>query len=114
MNGRFPFGKHKGAAYADVPTQYLEWALEGVDFARFPDTRAAIEAELARRRGGPAAAVQRPDRVLPERERRAGFAIVKAGVAGLEERIAKAGTDEDRAILGRAAEFLNGALRAAP
>lgn len=46
---RVPFGKHKGAEWASVPADYLQWAITKAEVLRDPDWRAAFEAELARR-----------------------------------------------------------------
>jgi hypothetical protein len=43
-----PFGKHKGAALADVPTPYLSW-LTGDDVKLSAALRAAVRDELAHR-----------------------------------------------------------------
>jgi uncharacterized protein (DUF3820 family) len=44
-----PFGKHKGEKLEDVPTDYLEWALENCDLR--PTLQAEMEAQLALKRG---------------------------------------------------------------
>ena len=46
---KMPFGKHKGRALADVPTDYLHWVRPKL---QRPGLRAAVEAELARRATG--------------------------------------------------------------
>lgn len=40
--GAFPWGKHKGKQLADVPRDYLEWALRDADMMK-PDLRHRIE-----------------------------------------------------------------------
>jgi hypothetical protein len=42
-----PFGKHRGRAFSDLPSDYLEWLL-GLDDLR-PPLRRALEAEAERR-----------------------------------------------------------------
>ena len=46
---RFPMGKHKGAAFSDVPADYMQWCLRQPDMD--VDVRAACTKELERRRG---------------------------------------------------------------
>jgi hypothetical protein len=46
--GRLAFGKHKGRPLAEVPTDYLRWALDGCDLLSAPERR-AITTELASR-----------------------------------------------------------------
>ncbi len=45
---QMPFGKYKGVAIADVPTRYLRWLLDNVDFYD-EDLPLEIDAELDRR-----------------------------------------------------------------
>lgn len=60
MPYEMPFGKYKGQAIDKVPGNYLEYLLT-LDNLR-PETKAEVEKELARRRGGdnPAAGRGRP------------------------------------------------------
>lgn len=48
---RMPFGKHKGARLEDVPTDYIQWALEEWDWKDRQALMHELEAQLAMRRG---------------------------------------------------------------
>jgi hypothetical protein len=108
MAYRMPFGKYKGQDLADVPAQALEHyaAWEKIR----PETKAAIERELTRRRGGRphpggpepiAAGVLEAARELVD----AGHVALAADAVGQPER---------QASLERAAQLLRGWLRTAP
>ena len=44
-----PFGKYKGEPLDEIPSDYLEWALENCDLR--PALQAEMEAQLALKRG---------------------------------------------------------------
>jgi Putative quorum-sensing-regulated virulence factor len=46
-----PFGKHRGSAIADLPTDYLDWLVHDCEIKN-PRLRQALEAEWSRRQGG--------------------------------------------------------------
>jgi hypothetical protein len=48
---RMPYGKHKGEKLADIPFEYLNWAVNpgGIDPERSPRVYAALKAEYDRR-----------------------------------------------------------------
>jgi exodeoxyribonuclease X len=48
---RVTFGKHRGAAWSDVPLDYLQWTLKQADMNE--DVKFTAQREIARRREGP-------------------------------------------------------------
>jgi hypothetical protein len=100
------FGKFKGKTLEDVPLDYLEWLLT---VARTPPLKAAIEAELARRRQAPPQASSLPLADLSPESRRAVKAIALAGYGALEERVS---TDPVR--LRRLKDALSAIVRLVP
>ena len=46
---RMPWGMHKGEKIEDIPTDYIEWALENCDLR--PTLQHEMEAQLALKRG---------------------------------------------------------------
>ncbi len=46
-----PFGKHKGERLEDVPSDYLQWALEEWDWKDRQSLMEEMQAQLAMRRG---------------------------------------------------------------
>lgn len=47
---RMPFGKHRGEAIEDIPTEYIEWALENADI-RSASVREEMQNQLELRAG---------------------------------------------------------------
>lgn len=48
---KMPFGKYKGTALEDIPTDYIQWCLEKLEDLR-PELKEELENQLLLRKGG--------------------------------------------------------------